>query len=256
MIDVHCHLTHPPLSFKRQIVVTKAKEAGVKIIIDSVTDWNIWESEILRKEEGVCISPGIHPQSIVDDDFSRQIALLSSLAKNFRVAAIGEIGYDTLKNTADLKLQRTVFNLQLEIAHREQIPVIIHCLGQYDLLLRELKGMNIKVPLILHRYSGGDGQVRAFSALGCYFSVSADVLNPKNKKLRKSVESIPSELMLAETDSPYFFFGGKPNSGTPAQLPLVIEEIAKIKKMSFEKTRELIYENARRIFKKRIFFEN
>ncbi len=254
MTDVHCHLTHRPFSDKRDVVIKEARKAGVRIIIDSVTDPSLWETEIRRDEEGIYVSLGIHPQSVTERDFSSELELLGLLAGNPKTAAIGEIGLDTIKNITDIKTQSKVFLAQIEIAVSEKIPVIIHCLGQYDLLLKILKNKKPSVPLILHRYSGGDGQVKAFSSLGCFFSIGGNVLNPDGKRLANSVLKIPDELIVAETDAPYFYFGEKREVGTPAHLPLVVEAISKIKGEDFHGMKQKIYENSKRAFPERISF--
>ncbi|MBN1620199.1 TatD family hydrolase [candidate division WOR-3 bacterium] len=247
-------MTHSPFSDKRDAVIKEARSAGVRIIIDSVTDPSLWEGEVHREEEGVYVSLGIHPQSVTEGDFSKELRLLGLLAGNPKTAALGEIGLDTLKNITDKETQMKIFLEQIEIAVSERISVIIHCLGQYDLLLKALKNTKPAVPVILHRYSGGDGQVGAFSTLGCFFSISGNILNPEGKKLAKSVMRMPNELIVAETDAPYFYIGEKREIGSPAHLPLVIEAISKIKGEDYHGMKQKIYENSKRAFPERISF--
>lgn len=254
MTDVHCHLSHFPIADRRDEVIRQARMAGVDTIIDCITDPGLWEKEAAKKEPGIYVSVGIHPQSVREKDFSPEMLALEHLSKNMKVAAIGEAGFDTLKNSVGINLQKKILYSQAEIAVSAGLPIIIHCCGQYDLLLKELKNLRLNIPVILHRYSGGDGQVGAFAAIGCFFSVSGNVLHPNNKKLFNSVRKMPDELILAETDAPYFFPDKRKKSGTPAHLPLVVEKISAIKGKDFFSMNAEIHENTRRAFRERVSF--
>lgn len=254
MVDVHCHLTHPPLYYHRSSIVRKCRELGIKGIVDCITSIDMWEREVERNDEEIYLSLGIHPQIVEEKDYSEELSTLDRLVRNKRVVAIGEIGFDKYRKKSDFSKQRKVFLKQLEIAQEHDLPVIVHCLGYYDQLLLILKEKNPGIPVILHRYSAGDGQIDAFSKFYCFFSYSGDVLNTYNKKIRKSVIKTDVSRILAETDAPYLKIDYR--TGTPCDLPLIIEKIAMLKKIKFKSMREQINGNIKRAFLGRIHFKN
>ena len=251
MVDIHCHLSHSPLEKIRDSIVQKCRQLGINYLVNCVTSLNKWESELNIIEPNVLLSLGIHPQSVKDVDYSYWLNQLEKLTNSSRVAAVGEIGFDKYKFNADYSVQEKIFFSQLEIAQNKSLPLVIHCRGHYDKLQNILKQKKITVPLILHRYTGGDGQVNAFAKLGCYFSFSADILNPQNKKTLNSIKATPAELILAETDAPYFHENSK-SWGTPCALPQVISVIAEIKNTKNSKMRKIIDENITIAFQERI----
>ncbi len=254
MVDIHCHLTHPPLYYRRSSIVRKCRELGIKGIVDCITSIDMWEKELERNDKEIYLSLGIHPQIVEDKDYSEELSILDKLVKNKRVVAIGEIGFDKYKKRAAFSKQRNVFLKQLEIAQKHSLPVIVHCFGYYDQLLSILKEKKIDVPVILHRYSAGDGQVNAFSKINCFFSYSGDVLNTYNKKVQKSIIKTDNNRILAETDAPYLKIDNR--IGTPCDLPLIIERIAELKNIKFKSIKEQINGNIKRAFLGRIHFEN
>lgn len=251
MVDIHCHLSHPPLEQIRDSIVKKCRRLDINYLVNSVTSLNKWESELNLIEPNVLLSLGIHPQSVKDIDYSYWLNQLENFTDSSRVVAVGEIGFDKYKFNTGYSVQEKIFLFQLQIAQSKSLPLVIHCRGYYHKLQNIIKQKKITVPLILHRYTGGDGQVNAFAKLGCYFSFSANILNPRNKKTLNSIKAVPAELILAETDAPYFHENSK-SWGTPCVLPRVISVISEIKKIKNAKMREIIDENITHAFQGRI----
>ena len=88
-----------------------------------------------------------------------------------------------------------------------------------------------------------------FIKMGYYIGVGGVVTFKNAKKLKETVEAIPLEKILLETDCPYMApepYRGKRNSSL--YLPYVIEEIARIKGISKEEVERVTEENARKLF--------
>ena len=70
------------------------------------------------------------------------------------------------------------------------------------------------------------------------------------KKLKQTVEQIPLERIVLETDCPYL--APEPNRGKrndSSYLPLVADEIAKIRGISADEVIRATWENARRLYR-------
>jgi len=82
-------------------------------------------------EPRIYATVGIHPHEAklaTDADFDE----LSTLARNPKVIAWGEIGLDYFYDHSPREVQRAVFLKQLELARPARLPVVIHCRPSQD----------------------------------------------------------------------------------------------------------------------------
>jgi len=85
--------------------------------------------------------------------------------------------------------------------------------------------------------------------MGYYLGIGGVVTFPDAKRLKEVVEYAPLDYLLLETDAPYLSpvpRRGKRNNSL--QLGFVMDEIARIKGVSFNKVAEVTRENAKRLF--------
>ena len=90
-----------------------------------------------------------------------------------------------------------------------------------------------------------------FIKMGYYIGVGGVVTFKNAKKLVRTVEEIPMERILLETDCPYM--APEPHRGTrndSRNIPYVIEKIAQIKGIDPKVVEETARENAFRLFMK------
>ena len=81
---------------------------------------------------GVGIHPSDLPAPITKDD----IADLERLASHERVTVMSEIGIDHMPNSPDHAWQEEAFAAQIEIAKRQNLPVVFHVREHLDDLTR------------------------------------------------------------------------------------------------------------------------
>jgi len=87
--------------------------------------------------------------------------------------------------------------------------------------------------------------------MGYYIGVGGVLTFTNGRKLKETVERIPLERILLETDCPYM--APEPHRGQrndSAYLPLVAKEIARIKNVSYDNVISQTRENARKLFTK------
>ena len=87
--------------------------------------------------------------------------------------------------------------------------------------------------------------------MGYFIGVGGVVTFKNSKVLKAVVETIPLEHIVVETDCPYL--APTPNRGkrnSSLYLPLVVDEIARIKQMDREETEAVLYENTLRLYPK------
>ena len=86
--------------------------------------------------------------------------------------------------------------------------------------------------------------------LGYYLGIGGVVTFKNSRVLKAVVTEIPLSHLVLETDCPYLAptpYRGKRNSS--AYLPLVAEEIARLKGVSVEEVEETTYENAMEVYR-------
>ena len=65
---------------------------------------------------------GIHPQNVYNYDINK----LEDIIKNNKVYAIGEIGLDYYYDSETKEEQKELFNLQLDLAEKNNLPIVVH----------------------------------------------------------------------------------------------------------------------------------
>lgn len=203
---------------------------------------------------------GTHPDEIPlyspeSTDGLNYLAALEECSKvdgKVKAVAIGEIGldyYGDSKTDETYKKQFEWFIAEMELAKKLNLPVVIHsrdaCNDTYKLIKEYGKGLTG----IIHCFGYEKEIAKKYIDLGFYIGVGG-VLTFKNaRKLVETVEAIPVETIVTETDCPYL--APTPHRGernVSSYIHLVIDEIAKIKKISKEELANTLYDNAIDVF--------
>lgn len=138
---------------------------------------------------------GIHPNRA--RDYANRLDELDALIAS--APAVGEIGLCARWAQSDLSAQHKVFNHQLALAVRHSKPVNLHTADMEHEVLAALEGM-MPPSVLIHWYSGPLGLVEQFVQLGCYFTVSVDIMT--SEFAREVALRIPADRLLTETDGP------------------------------------------------------
>ena len=165
-------------------------------------------------------------------DFKDPLDLLSALAAENRIAAVGECGFDLYsqqyKETETI--QHELFAVHLEIAQQYNLPVVLHVRRAMHKIFPFVKTLKKLPAVIFHSWPGSPEE--AFSMLRrdihAYFSFGTTLLL-NHKNAIRSFAALPVESLLLETDAPY-----QPLQGTEfsswADMPAILEAAAKIRK--------------------------
>ncbi len=150
------------------------------------------------------------------------LARLQTLAAEYRVVAIGEIGLDYYRDLSPRDVQRRVFIEQLALAQERRLPVILHNRDGTEDLLRILGEVKLPAGGVVHSFLGDEALARRFLKLGLYLGIGGPVTYPANDLLRQAVAAVPLDRLVLETDCPYLTpvpHRGKRNE--PAYVALV-----------------------------------
>jgi TatD DNase family protein len=152
--------------------------------------------------------------------------------------AIGEIGLDFYRSTDNADEQCFVFERQLEMAARFDLPVIIHQRSAEDQVLEILA---VKRPPrgVMHCFTGDYEFADRCLDLGLYLGIGGVATFPRSDAIRTAIRSAPDDRLLLETDAPFLApqsRRGKRNESS--YLPEVVDAIAKTRNSSSHEASE------------------
>ncbi len=250
IFETHAHYDADWFDEDRDELLQSMPEAGIGYIVNVSSNLDSLDRtvELTQKYDFIYGSAGIHPTDSVDlteDNFYR----IEETANKPKIVAIGEIGLDYYWKKPDNETQKKWFIRQLELARKMDMPVIIHSRdASQDTLdiMREYQDLDG----VIHCFSGSLETAREYVKMGFFIGVGGVVTFKNGRKMKEVVEGIPMESIVLETDCPYLApvpHRGKRNSST--YIPLIAEEIAKIKNMTAEEVIQITYNNAKRLYR-------
>ena len=204
------------------------------------------------KHEGMYSALGIHPSDsqYLDGSAEENITKIEEMIKDPRskCVALGEIGLDYHYPDTNKECQMKYFHLQMSLAERLGIPVVIHdreAHGDVMDVIREYP----RVRGVLHSYSGSSEMAAELVRRGYMISFSGTLTFTNAKRVREVAASLPHESVLIETDCPYLAphpHRGKLNHS--GYLEYTCASLADVFGISAEECAALTYTNARRFF--------
>lgn len=252
IFDSHAHYDDEAFDEDRDDVLKQVRESGISYIMNagSSIESSRRSIELSKQYDFLYAAVGVHPED-ADGFDENSIGILEELAKNKKVAAIGEIGLDYYyEDRAEDTLQKQVFEKQIELAIKLNLPIIVHDREAHKDTFDIIKKYS-KMGLygVMHCYSGSIEMVREYVKLG-FFIGFGGVITFKNA--RKSVDvlkEVPIENILIETDCPYLSpvpFRGKRNDSRNLKYVIAkASEVLDVEEELFERKTE---ENAKRLF--------
>ena len=250
MFDSHCHLTDGRFDDDRAAVVVAARSAGVRRLVtiaSSLQDARL-AAELAATHQDVWSTAGVHPHEVAEANESDLEAIRALASMRPEVVAIGETGLDFFYDHSPRDLQRRWFEDQLQLAGELGLPVVIHTREAEDDTIAILKNAPPTTRMVLHCFTGSLRLLEAGLETGCYVSFSGIVTFAKFDG-HQAVRSVPSDRILAETDSPYLApvpHRGKRNE--PAFVARVVEALADIRGESVEAMMSTTTTNANRFY--------
>lgn len=251
IIDSHAHICGRDLFPRWDEVVGRAKKAGIERIMIVCTETKEAERAvaIARQDPMFDVACAFYPNDILkvtEKDWEE----LEQLLKEPQVKAVGEIGMDYFpyETVVPKTLQREAFIRQMCLAGELKKPVLIHMrLATED--TRQYMREYLKVPGIMHCYSGGYEAMGDFLDMGMYLSFSGNItFELEDESTQKAVKEVPLDRILVETDAPSLTpspMQGRDNE--PAFITHVIDHICRLRKMEREELIGAVRENYRRL---------
>lgn len=210
MIDTHCHFDVDDFDHDRAAVAARCVANGVEAVVIPGYVARLWPKlfsvcESLTQPR-LFAAPGLHPVYIEEHEEAHLQELERLLQARAGIVAVGEIGLDyyvTELKAAGLKeKQQAFFRAQLRLAQRYDKPVILHVRKAHQDVIPILKEEKFRNGGIVHAYSGGIEEARAYAKLGFKLGIGGPVTYDQAKRLRSVVEQMPLAALVLETDAP------------------------------------------------------
>lgn len=250
-IDTHAHLYDEAFASEEDAAIERAISSGVDRIvfpdIDSQTR-DIMFAIADRHPGSVFPCLGLHPTS-VGKEWEKEMAAIEGYLSR-KIYAIGEIGMDCYWSKEFIREQQEALRIQLELADKLDLPVIIHSRESTELIinvLKECRHLNLKG--VFHAYSGSIETFRELQKLGDWYIGIGGVLTYRKASIAETVREIPLERILLETDSPYLTpvpFRGKRNESS--YIPHIAARLSELTGKSLEEVAQTTTSNAEKLF--------
>lgn len=244
-IDTHCHISVEDYDDIDKVIKDDFEKVD-KIIISGCEKSSIFESiEIANKYNNIFVTIGYHPDQ-VDVVNDNDLNDLEKLLDNEKIVGIGEIGLDYHYDSSKKEKQIELFEKQLELALKHDLPVVIHSRDATMDTINTLK--KYKVKGIIHAFSGSYETAEIYIKMGFLLGIGG-VVTFKNSKLYEVIEKIGVDNIVLETDSPYLTphpYRGKQNSSK--YIPIIAEKLSDITHLSVREVGEITSNNACSLF--------
>jgi len=259
LIETHAHLDYPDFGGDLDEVLRRATDAGVTRIltIGTSVESSRRAVDLAEKYPNIFAVIGVHPTN-AEEAGEDVMTPLRDLAKNSRVAAIGETGLDyhhlpsieaakqepaqvihALQSETDSDIdanihdgaykskQASLFQQQLDLAVELGLNVVIHQRDAWDATLDLMQPYAGKLRGVFHCFGGTLEQANEVLDLDHLVSFTGIVTFKNGANVRAIAAQIPLDKFMVETDCPYLApvpFRGK--RCEPAYTRLVAESIA------------------------------
>jgi TatD DNase family protein len=251
MIDSHCHLDPQYFGADRGEVLARARAAGVQAFVCVGVGRGLEAAReavaLAAAEPDVFATVGVHPHDVAgmqESDWPD----LEELARRPRVVGIGETGLDYYYDHSPREAQQAAYRRFVAMARAARLAVVSHVRDAHAeaaAILREERAGDG----VIHCFSGGVADARAYLDLGQYLSFSG-ILTFKNAgDIREAAAFAPLERILIETDAPYLApvpHRGRKNE--PAYIAETLAALAALRGLSAAEVDAATSANTRRLF--------
>lgn len=252
IFDTHAHYDDAAFDDDREELLGSLRDNNIGYVVNvGATMKGVKESVALSSRYSfIYAAVGIHPDEVgcMNDETMEYLRSMCMLEKT---VAVGEIGLDYHWNREPREVQKEWFIEQLHLAKEMDLPVNVHSRDAsqdtMEVIRKEHTGSTGGV---IHCFSGSLEMAREYVRMGYYLGIGGVVTFKNSKVLKEIVKNIPLEHLVTETDCPYLapdpFRGSRNNS---LNLTYVIEEIARIKEVTAERVEDILFENAKMLYR-------
>ena len=247
IFDAHAHYDDKWFDEDRDSIISALPESGVVGVVSNATDLKTAEflQGYAEKYPHIYFTAGFHPECL-DDVPTDYLDKLEKFLAHPKCVALGEIGLDYHWDTPR-DLQKRIFEEQLILANKLDVPVIVHDREAHKDTMDYLK--KYKPKGLVHCFSGSVEMLKEVLKLGMSISLGGVVTFKNARHSVECAEYVPMDRLMLETDAPYLSpvpFRGQRNDSR--NIVYVAEKIGEIKGMTPQQVLDITAENARKFY--------
>ncbi len=250
IFDTHSHYMDKAFDNDRMELLASLPENGVsRVLLAGCTPEDSAKSlQLAEQFPFLWCGVGVHPCHVDAKSEAEDLQKIASLTSHEKVKAIGEIGLDYYHTKDNKELQTRMLCSQLELAESLDLPVILHLrdsIGDGLDIIRKYRPKGV-----IHCWSGAVETAKEAVKLGMYLGFGGVATYQNARKVVETLQWIPPEFMLLETDCPYLppvpFRRQRCDS---RMIPYTVERIAEIRNADPQELIDICCENGKRLFK-------
>lgn len=246
-VDTHCHLFLLQGDPAPAIETARAAGVGRLVCVGIDPTSSRRSAELAESFRGVFSTAGVHPHTASEFDEAAGNAV-EELLSNPQVLAVGETGMDFYRMLSPRDDQERALRVHAALSRESGKPLVVHVREAWPDVMRVL-GDESSDRVVLHCFSGDAQIARECAARGWSLSFAGNLTYPGNEHLREAAAAVPADRLLVETDSPFLApqrLRGRDNE--PANVTMVIEELARVRGESVDDVRAATAANAAAAF--------
>ena len=264
-VDTHCHLDGEEFAEDRDLVVERAKAAGVAKIFLPAIDLKSCQTvlDTCSRYPDYCFPMlGLHPEE-VRSDWREQLDSVGTVLSESLSAkthsepspvspvAIGEVGLDFYWSRDFYDEQLLAFEEQVRWSVETRLPLMIHSRKAQNELVTILKRYKDDLPGgVFHCFTGNEIEARELLQFENFVLGIGGVLTFKKSHLPEVLPAVvPLDRIVLETDAPYMApvpYRGKRNE--PAFTLEVLRRLAEAYGASEEEVAQVTSATVSRVF--------
>ena len=262
LVDTHCHLDASEFDADRAAMRARAAAQGVTLcVIPAVATFNFDTVRELARAQGDAYALGIHPlcaAGATEADLAALDTALTAQRDDPRLVAVGEIGLDYFVEGLVPGQQEHIFEAQLRLARKHDLPVLLHVRRSVDQVLKALRVAQGGRPWhgIAHAFNGSEQQAQACIELGLKLGFGGAVTFERALRLRRLAAGLPLSAIVMETDAPdippHWLYTTQAERGEgqpqgrnePAELPRIAQAVAQLRGLPLEALAQATTANA------------
>ncbi len=251
LTDTHTHLYSEAFEEDRSEVIDRAIEAGIsRFFLPAIDSAYIPAMLQLQQQypENIFLMTGLHPTH-VKEDFEKELDQVRLMLAEHRVFAIGETGIDLYWDKTFIQEQKEAFAMQIRLAKRHKLPIVIHCRDAFDEIFEVLEAEGREGLFgIFHCFTGTYEQALRAISFNMKLGIGG-VVTFKNGKIDTYLDKVDLEHIVLETDAPYLApapYRGKRNESV--YLFNILGKLSEIYGKSKEEIAEITTGNSKEVF--------
>ena len=250
IFDTHAH--YDDIAFdddREKILSSLPKNDNIYAVVNAGADIESSKKSINLSEKYSYIyaAVGVHPENISNTpkDYISQLEKL--ILSSEKIVGVGEIGLDYHYTKENKEQQKDLFESQVKLAVKHDLPIIVHDREAHGDTMEILKKHNPKG--VVHCFSGSLEMAQEVIRMGMYIGIGGVITFKNAKNAVYVVENISLENIVLETDAPYMspvpFRGKRCDS---SYIKYTAEKISEIKNISLKEVFEVTKQNAKNLF--------